>query len=245
MRRPPRLVAVLLAALLLPQAARTQSVSRPNVPDVVRLSIDETNAFRREQGARPATPNATLAATAQEFADFMARTDRYGHEADGRQPPQRATAHGYAWCLVSENIGYQYSSTGFSSADLAARFVDAWKRSPSHRRNMLEPDATETAVAIAQSAHTGRWYAVQMFGRPQTMRIAFRIVNRSSAPMRYELGGEHYQLPPQVTRTHEQCRSEVLTVQLPGEDRPLRIEPRNGERYAIERDGARYRLTRG
>ena len=222
-----------------------QSAARPNLDDVVRRAIDESNAFRRAQGYAPTSPNATLAATAQEFADFMARTDRYGHEADGRQPPQRATAHGYGYCLVSENIGFQYSSTGFRAADLAARFVDAWKRSPGHRRNMLEPDATETAVAVAQSARTGRYYAVQMFGRPQSMRIAFRIANRSTASLRYDLGGEHYQLPPRVTRTHEQCRTEVLTLQLPGEDRPTRIEPRNGERYAIERDGTRYRLTRG
>jgi uncharacterized protein YkwD len=239
------LAAAVLTALLAPQAALTQSVARPNLDDVVQRAIDETNAFRRAQGYAATSPNATLAATAQEFADFMARTDRYGHEADGRQPSQRATAHGYGYCLVSENIAYEYSSIGFRSADLATRFVDAWKRSPGHRRNMLEPDATETAVAVAQSPRTGRYYAVQMFGRPQSMRIAFRIANRSTASLRYELGGEHYQLPPRVTRTHEQCRSEVLTLQLPGEDHATRIEPRNGERYAIERDGARYRLTRG
>jgi uncharacterized protein YkwD len=243
----PRLtpIALLAAALLAPHAARTQTVGRPDLHEVTSLVIDQTNAFRRAQGARSTAQNATLAATAREFADFMAGTDRYGHEADGRKPSQRATTHGYAYCMVSENIGYQYSSVGFRSGELADRLVDAWKRSPGHRRNMLEPDVTETGVAIAQSPRTGRYYAVQMFGRPQTMRIAFRIANRSTTPLRYELGGEHYQLPPRVTRTHEQCRSEVLTVQLPGDDQPTRIEPRNGERYAIERAGPRLRLTRG
>ena len=72
-----------------------------------------------------------------------------------------------------------------------------------------------------------------------------RFLNRSGAPLRYEVGGERFQLPPRVTRTHEQCRSEVLTVRLPNDEAPLRIEPRNGERYAIERDGPHYRLTRG
>jgi uncharacterized protein YkwD len=245
MRRLSRLVPTVAAVLLAPQAAQTQSITRPGTDEVTRLVVEQTNAFRRAQGAKPTTPNATLAATAREFADYMARTDRYGHEADGRQPSQRAAAHGYSYCLVSENIAWQYSSIGFRSAELATQFVDGWKRSPGHRQNMLEPDATETAVALAQSPRSGRWYAVQMFGRRQTERIAFRIANRSAAPMRYELGGERYQLPPRVTRTHEQCRSEVLTVQLPGEDRPTRIEPRNGDRYAIERDGTRYRLTRG
>jgi uncharacterized protein YkwD len=239
------LIVALAAVLLVPRAAQTQPVSRPDAGQVMNGIVEQTNAFRRAQGLKPTAPNGTLAGTAQEFADFMARTDRYGHDADGRQPSQRATAHGYAYCLVSENIGYQYSSIGFRSGDLAERLVEAWKRSPGHRHNMLEPDATETGVAIAQSPRTGRYYAVQMFGRPDKLRIAFRIANRSTTPLRYEVGGERFQLPPRVTRTHEQCRSEVLTLQLPGDDQPMRIEPRNGERYAIERDGPRYRLTRG
>jgi uncharacterized protein YkwD len=240
------LVALVVVALLVPGAAQTQGVARPDAAQVTRLVVEQTNAFRRSQGFVPTSPrNGPLAATAQEFAEYMARTDRYGHEADGRQPSQRASAHGYAWCQVAENIAWQYSSVGFGTRELAERFVEGWKRSPGHRRNMLEPDVTETAVAVAQSPRTGKYYAVQMFARPDSMRIAFRIANRSGAPLRYEVGGERFQLPPRVTRTHEQCRSEVLTVQLPGGEAPLRIEPRNGERYAIERDGPHYRLTRG
>src|SRR5262245_7979262 len=95
----PALVTALLAPLPAPHPARTQSVTRPHSVDVIRLVMDETNAFRRAQGARPTAPNPTLAAAAQEFADYMAHTDRYGHGADGRQPSERATAHGYGWCL--------------------------------------------------------------------------------------------------------------------------------------------------
>src|SRR5207253_2501467 len=128
-------------------------------------------------------PNRALADTARDFAEFMARTDRYGHEADGQQPSQRATAHGYGYCMVAENIAFQYSSAGFRSGELARRFVEGWKQSPGHRHNMLEPDATETGVAVAQSPKSGRYYAVQMFGRPQALRVAFRIANRSTTTL--------------------------------------------------------------
>ncbi len=35
------------------------------------------------------------------------------------------------------------------------------------RKNMLAPEVTETGVAVARSGKTGRYYAVQMFGRPR------------------------------------------------------------------------------
>jgi hypothetical protein len=51
--------------------------------------------------------NEQLEATAQDFADYMARTDRYGHSADGRQARERTKAHDYSFCLIAENIAYR------------------------------------------------------------------------------------------------------------------------------------------
>jgi hypothetical protein len=70
---------------------------------------------------------------------------------------------------------------------------------------MLDPDVTETGVALAQSPRSGRYYAVQMFGRPYALHAAFRITNRSNVTLRYTLGAESFELPPRVTRSHEQC----------------------------------------
>ncbi|WP_280156271.1 CAP domain-containing protein [Piscinibacter sp. XHJ-5] len=213
--------------------------------DVARLVVAQTNEFRRSQGAGPTVANPRLEQAARSFAEFMARSDRYGHEADGKQPPERAKAHGYDYCMVSENIAYQFHSAGFRSPDLAQRLVRGWELSPGHRRNMLDPDVTETGVAVARSPKTGRYYAVQMFGRPNSSRIEFRIANRSASAVRYELAGEWFHLPPHMTRTHGQCRLETLTMRLPGDQDATRIQPNNGERYAVERVGARYRLTKG
>lgn len=217
--------------------------SRPELPELNRLIVEQTNHFRRSQGRDPVKPNAALAQAAAQFADYMARADRYGHEADGREPAQRAQAQGYQYCLVTENIAYQFSSAGFSTAELARRLVDGWIDSPGHRVNMLDADATDTGAAVARSPRSGRYYAVQMFGRPRSLHTVFSIANRSGTALSYEFGGETIRLPPRVTQTHEVCRPKPLSLQLPGQREPLRVQPAHGERYAVERQGTRYRLT--
>ena len=241
------IAALMLALLLAPLASNAQpgGRGRPDIDQVNRLIVEQTNTFRRANGLEATAPNPALAQAARSFAAYMARTDRYGHEADGREPAQRATEHGYAYCLVAENIAYQFHSHGFRALELAKQLVEGWKDSPGHRRNMLDADATETGAAVVQSARSGRYYAVQMFGRPQAMRIAFRIANRSATPVRYELGGQSYQLPPRVTRTHEQCRAETLTLHLPGSADKTTLRPMGGERYAVEQVGTRIRVTKG
>jgi uncharacterized protein YkwD len=235
---------VALLCVSLAAGAPQSTRSRPDLALAERMIVEQTNALRASAGAAPTTPNRQLTDAARYFAGYMARTDHYGHEADGSEPAQRATARGYDYCLVSENIAYQFRSNGYETHPLASGFVDGWRQSPPHRRNMLEPEATETGVAIAQSARTGRYYAVQMFGRPQSLRITFRIANRSPAALRYQLGGEWFPLPPRVSRTHEQCRPDALTLRLPGEPEATTIQPANGERYDVERAGGRYRISR-
>lgn len=42
----------------------------------------------------PVDPNPKLTQTAQYFANYMARTNKYGHTADGSRPGERARKHG-------------------------------------------------------------------------------------------------------------------------------------------------------
>ncbi len=153
---------------LMAAATTLASGASPELDRVERLVVERTNQLRRAEGRAKVDPEVHLQRAAQAFADFMARTDKYGHEADGRKPSDRVTAHGYAYCLVSENISYQYSSEDFATAELAIRYFEGWKKSPGHRANMLERSAVDTAVAVARSARTGRYYAVQLFGRPRS-----------------------------------------------------------------------------
>lgn len=220
----------------------------PRAPDLAqagRAVAERANAFRRAQGQPPVKPNPTLDAAAAEFAAYMARTGRYSHEADGREPAERAQAHGYAWCLVSENIAYAMSSAGFETAELAGRLVQGWIDSPGHRRNLLDPGATETGVAIAGAPGGQRFYAVQMFGRPASLRIRFELANRSDQAVRYELGGQRHELAPGVTRWHERCDAPRLLVSLPGQREARAIQPGNGARYRIEPGPRGPRLAGG
>jgi uncharacterized protein YkwD len=129
--------------------------------------IDQTNAYRAENKLQPLKPKVQLIVVAQNHARNMARQDRFGdsdkngHVLDGKGFEDRIKASGYLFARVAENVGYQYNKP-----DPAAAMMQGWKDSPGHRRNMLTPDINEIGVGAAQGK-SGRWYFVQVFGRPQ------------------------------------------------------------------------------
>jgi len=235
------------AAALAALASASLGAALAQAPDLARAErevLERGNTFRHSRGVAALAPNTALAAAAKDLAAFMARSDRYGHDADGRVPAQRAQAEGYDYCMVAENIALQYRSTDFESAELAAHFVQGWIDSPGHRGNLLDASATDTGVAIARSAGSGRYYAVQMFGRPAALRVRFEIDNRSSTALNYQLGEQRYALDPGVTRRHTECEAQALRLTLPGRATTT-LQPVDGARYRIEGSGGRLRLREG
>jgi uncharacterized protein YkwD len=220
-----------------------RAARQPALAQVLPGLVDRANAFRRSQGLAAVAPNRALTQAAGEFAAYMARTGRYSHEADGRQPAQRAEAQGYAWCLVAENIAFVMSSAGFATDELAERLMQGWINSPGHRRNLLEAEATETGVGIAHSTDSDRYYAVQMFGRPTSLQVRFELVNRGGAAVSYQLGDKTFTLAPGVTRSHTQCSRPTLRLTLPGEAAPVPLQAADGGRYRIEPAGRRWHVV--
>ena len=143
------------------------AANEPDLAQAARAIVIATNDLRRAEGLAHVAESPRLTQTARDFAAFLARSDVFEHTADGRRPWERAQSHGYDYCFVAENIAYEFRSRGFATAELARAFVEGWRSSRGHRRNMLERDVTETGVALARSARTGRYYGVQMFGRPR------------------------------------------------------------------------------
>jgi len=234
-------VALILTSSLASLTALGQSGADPkaqppkNAPDFAKATqqvIDQTNDFRRGEKLAPVKVQDKLTATARDFAAFMANTGKYGHEADDHTPAERVQQHGYEYCLVEENIAYVYRSTGFTTDELSKQFVEGWKNSPGHRKNMLSPDVTETGVAIARSEATGIYYAVQLFGRPKSLMIEFRITNRSGAAVEYKVGDQSNSIQPRYEVTHQVCRPTDVTFQWP-DSTSQTIRPINGDRYAI------------
>ena len=104
---------------------------------VSRLVVADANDARDQAGVDSLVPDAKLVRAAQAFADYLAKHDKFDHDADGRTPMQRATAVGYKWCRVAENIAYEFKTRGFESEELAHALVRDWMSSKGHRRNLL------------------------------------------------------------------------------------------------------------
>lgn len=178
LRKLPLLVAVALVAAACAPASRKPVepsppvAPRPTPPAGVRVSgmeqmvIEATNGFRKENRLDALKPNVRLIVIAQNHARNMARQDRFGdtdkngHVLDGRGLDYRIQVGGYDYGRVAENVGYQ-----LNKADPAGSMMQGWKTSPGHRRNMLLADVSEIGVGAAQGK-SGRWYFVQVFGRP-------------------------------------------------------------------------------
>jgi uncharacterized protein YkwD len=220
---------------------------RPVLEQVEKLIVEQTNSFRKEHDLPPLKTDDLLHQTASGFADYMARTDRYGHQADGRTPAQRAQQKEYPLCLIAENIAYAFATEGFETKELASNTVDGWIDSPPHRRNMLREHVTEIGVAVAQSEQTGVFYAVQLFGRPKSEAIRFSLTNSAEQTVNYTLADQQYSLPPRYTRTHEMCVPDSLTLKREDDDNDdgdddTVYEPVDGERLVISRGETRLIL---
>lgn len=220
--------------IVLATAAGAQT-KRPDLEAVERAVLAGTNELRREHGKAALRRNAELAKAAQGFAGFMAQREEYGHEADGRTPTQRARAAGYRDCMVSENIAYQYKSRGFDTAELAEHLVRGWANSPGHRANMLDGAAVDVGIAVAYSDETSRYYGVQLFGRPESMRSTFQVGNETRSALHYRLGPQSFSLPPRSERRHHVCAELALVIPRRGGEE--RFAPVHGDRFTVTPGG--------
>lgn len=223
----------------------------PDLRKTEQNIVAGANQFRAEQKLAPLVPNDKLNKAASAFAKFMAEKDLYGHHADDRSPAQRVRASEYDYCLVAENIAYQFRSTGFETADLGKQFLEGWKNSPPHRKNLLDADEMETGVAIEQSKTTGVFYAVQLFGRPKSAAIHFTIANLTASVVDYTIGEHKFSLPGRFTRRHTACRAEPIQLVASAEPEALKpaqqdpIKPTSGDAFLIDADGDQISIKPG
>ena len=177
----------------------------PDLPKVEAAIVQQTNAFRKEQGLGPVHPNAVLRKSADDFARYLARTGTFSHTADNRQPGDRAKAGGYDFCIVAENLASNLDSRGFESQQLARDAVEGWKNSPGHRKNLVQPHVTEIAVAVAKAPGQEKYLSVQLFGRPSTLRYEFTVKNASETPVAYTFDGKPFTVEGRRLITHTEC----------------------------------------
>lgn len=140
-----------IPAATCPRPARTAALQQ--------AVIAEVNALRASRGLGALRASDRLAAIAQNQACDNASRQIVSHtSSDGRGLTGRATAGGYRWLAVAENVGLgPYGD--------AKGMVGLWKASPGHLRNMLNPRVTEAGLGLADHGGEPAW--VLDLGRPR------------------------------------------------------------------------------
>lgn len=178
----------------------------PDIPIVEQHIIELTNEFRAKHNQSPVKLNTLLTKAARRYAEYLARSKNFSHEADGRKPAERVELVGYQYCQVSENLASALDSRGFSSEVLALQTVEGWINSPGHRKNLLAPLVKEIGVAVARArSKYPKYVSVQLFGRPKSEMFTFQISNISPANITYSFGGETHNLKPNFAFSHSSC----------------------------------------
>jgi uncharacterized protein YkwD len=230
-------------AAILPQADATKAALNlpldyrgtmpfPDLPQTEAAIIEMTNSFRAENRLAGVRVNATLAKAAKAYAEYLARTGKFAHEADGRQPADRTQAAGYRHCIVAENLALNQYSLGFQTRELAIKAVDGWKGSPAHRAAMLNPHVTEIGVGIAKGPDKdARYLSVQLFGRPESMKFTFKVINAADSPIVYGFGDKTHTVPTSSWIAHTACTPGAVTV----EGVPTQFKATEGSVFKVTR----------
>ena len=214
-----------------------------DLPDLVRTEaaiIEQTNAFRRAERLGTVKPNAELTLAARRFAQYLAKSGQFAHEADGRQPSERVKEAGYQFCMVAENLAMHLDSRGFTTGALASKAVEGWKGSPGHRKNLVQPHVTEIGVGVARApdSKSPKFLSVQLFGRPASAKIQFRIDNKSGAALTYSALGKSHSLASNAVVMHAACVPGHIVLErsgnaLFGVNLDARYEAHDGAIYTV------------
>jgi Cysteine-rich secretory protein family len=177
----------------------------PELPKVEAAIVEITNTVRAEAKLGQVVISPQLTAAARAYAQLLARTGQFSHEADGKLA-DRTQRVGYEHCAIGENLASHQDSRGFETRALAKSAMEGWLNSPGHRQNIVTAEMTETGVAVAKAPDKdGKYIAVQLFGRPQSLAISFQVSNASKEPVAFAFQGKTHEVPLHAAFTMQSC----------------------------------------
>ena len=189
----------------------------PDLPKVEAAIIEITNTTRAEAKLGRVTVSPQLTAAARAYADVLARSKIFTHEADGTTMSARIDKTGYKSCTAAENLAMHQSSRGFATRELAVSAMEGWLNSPGHRKNIMTPEVTETGVAVVRAPVTDpKFLIVQLFGRPQSLSVEFQVSNGTSVPVTMGFGGKSSESAPRTAVKMTSCSAGPLTLSAKG-----------------------------
>lgn len=126
---------------------------------VERATFELMNKQRVSKGLTALVWNDQIAEVARLHSIDMARNSYFSHRGlDGKMVDERADILGVNnWRAIGENIAFM---RGYNKPDKMA--VEKWMDSTSHRRNMLSPTWSDSAIGVAVTPD-GTYYFTQVF----------------------------------------------------------------------------------
>ena len=188
----------------------------PELPKVEAAIIEITNTVRAQANLGTVVVSPQLTATARAYANLLAASGKFSHDADGSLSDRTQRA-GYQHCLVAENLALYQDSRGFQSRALAVSAMEGWLNSPGHRKNIMTGEMTEIGVAVAKAPDKDpKYIAVQLFGRPQSMSISFQVSNTTTETVSFGFNGKSRDLSPHLSITMTSCSGGPLSFEKKG-----------------------------
>jgi len=119
--------------------------------------IAHVNVARKAADLNPVTADPILTKHMREYAAALAEKGELSHTLGGKVG-ERATAAGYKWSNVGENVA--------AGQDDAKEVVEAWMNSEGHKANILNPKFVHIGVGTVVAADGIRYWS-QMFAAPK------------------------------------------------------------------------------
>lgn len=167
-------VVVVVFVVLLPVAAWL-------TPDLMsqesRRIVSLTNDFRTSLALEPLQESAVLNQAAYNKAQDMLVQQYFAHLGpDGKRVSGWLKNAGYDYLMAGENL-----AIGFASAD---EVVEAWKNSPTHYANLVDPAWQDIGVGMISGPYNqvDTTLVAQFFGRPRPAPVAAVVVKDPAKP---------------------------------------------------------------
>jgi len=136
--------------------------SAQDVRALERRTFEAINQARRRGGVPALAWNEALAKLARSHSARMAERGFFSHQDPQRgYLEDRLNKAGIAWVRCAENL-----SQVLGYDDPVAEGVEGWLKSPGHRRNLLERQATQSGVGVALRSD-GSYFFTQIFLLPR------------------------------------------------------------------------------
>src|SRR3989339_115357 len=168
-----KLVVVVFVVLLPVAAWLTPDLMSQESKRIVAL----TNDFRASLQLEPLQESAVLNQAAYNKAQDMLVQQYFAHLGpDGKRVSSWLKNAGYDYLMAGENL-----AIGFASAD---EVVEAWKNSPTHYANLVDPVWQDIGVGMASGLYNqvDTTLVAQFFGRPRPAPVAPVVVKDVVVP---------------------------------------------------------------